>query len=177
MLAPLMHTALKFTHLNLRPCHIVSPSDCTVLFSEIGLELFVTWRSIGKMEDEADVTSFEELLAFLQANWNPGGYNNGFPQTDSNLMPPDATHTYHQHFKLICSIQYILVKFMVLSTIATNFNTARLKLPFCSILRQLCKYLYFDRALKQTNKKLSRKLKYWVTRYYQIHLRTWEIIG
>ena len=57
-----MYTELQFTQLKLRPCHIVSASDSTVLFSEIALELFVTWRSIGKMEDEADVTSFEELL-------------------------------------------------------------------------------------------------------------------
>jgi hypothetical protein len=42
ILAPLMYTELQLTHLKLRPCHIVSPSDSTVLFSEIGLELFVT---------------------------------------------------------------------------------------------------------------------------------------
>jgi hypothetical protein len=131
ILAPSLCTELQFTHLKLRPCHIVSPSDSTVLFSEIGLELFVTWRSIGKMEDEADVTSFEEILSIFTGKLNSGGYNNGFPQTESNRMPPDATHTHYQHFKLICSIQYISVKFMVLSTIVPNFNTARLKLPFC----------------------------------------------
>ena len=73
ILAPLMYTELQFTHLNLRPCHIVRLSDSTVLFSEIGLELFVTWRSIGKMEDEADVTSFEELLSIFTGKLKPRG--------------------------------------------------------------------------------------------------------
>ena len=73
ILAPLMYTELQFTHLKLRPCHIVSPSDSTVLFSEIGLELFVTWRSIGKMEDDADVTSFEVLLSIFTGKLKPRG--------------------------------------------------------------------------------------------------------
>jgi hypothetical protein len=71
MLASLTYTELQFTHFNLRPCHIVSPSNSTVLYSEIGLELYVTWRSIGKMEDEADVTSFEELLSIFTGKLKP----------------------------------------------------------------------------------------------------------
>jgi len=132
ILAPLMYTELQFTHFNLRPCHIVIPSDSTEIFCEIGLELFVTWRSIGRTEDEADMTSFEELLSIFTGKLKPPGLYNGFPQTYSNRVLPDATHT-HTH-KLVCSIRFIRVKFVVPSTMGPNFNPPpppRLKLPFC----------------------------------------------